>query len=79
MRPKKLSLFGVAPLVLSALVACLLLAPGGAALAQQITGTPGSPSATMTIPGNQLPAQPPELVASSTKALPNPSPIGRPA
>ena len=61
MSPKKLSLFGVAPLVLSALVACLLLAPGVAALAQQITGTPGSPSATTTIPGNQLPAPPPKF------------------
>ncbi|HWY32520.1 MAG TPA: hypothetical protein VNX46_17280, partial [Candidatus Acidoferrum sp.] len=26
--------------------------------AQEITGTPGSPSATITIPGNQLPAPP---------------------
>ena len=29
--------------------------------AQQITGVPGSPSATMTIPGNQLPPPPPEF------------------
>ena len=29
------------------------------ALAQQVTGTPGSPSATTTIEGNQLPAPPP--------------------
>src|SRR5499433_1172118 len=29
------------------------------ALPQQITGAPGSPSATTTIPGNQLPAPPP--------------------
>src|SRR6476469_10724899 len=28
------------------------------ALAQQVTGTPGSPSATTTIPGDQLPAPP---------------------
>ena len=32
------------------------LAVGGAAHAQQVTGTLGSPSATSTIPGNQLPA-----------------------
>jgi hypothetical protein len=31
---------------------------GGGALAQQVTGTPGSPSATSTIPGNQLPPPP---------------------
>ena len=31
------------------------------ALAQQITGTPGSPSATTTIPGNQLPAPAPKF------------------
>src|SRR6516165_5485070 len=30
-------------------------------LAQQITGTPGSPSATTTIPGTQLPAPPPKF------------------
>src|SRR5439155_1836099 len=32
-----------------------MLAPAGA---QQITGTPGSPSATTTIPSDQLPAPP---------------------
>jgi arylsulfatase len=38
------------------LAACSLLAfTGSVAYAQQINGTPGSPSATMTIPGNQLP------------------------
>ena len=35
------------------------LALGTVAPAQQITGVPGSPSATATIPGNQLPAPPP--------------------
>ncbi|HEY6859170.1 MAG TPA: arylsulfatase [Pseudolabrys sp.] len=37
-------------------MACL-----GSALAQQVTGTPGSPSATMTIDGKQLPAPPPKF------------------
>jgi len=36
----------------------LLLAISSTAGAQQITGTPGSPSATTTIPGDQLPAPP---------------------
>ncbi len=30
-------------------------------LAQQITGVPGSPSATTTIQGDQIPAPPPEV------------------
>src|ERR1700741_4057372 len=38
---------------------CLSLAPG--ALAQQITGTPGSPSAKTTIDGKQLPPEPPKF------------------
>jgi len=44
-----------------ALAAALLLLPcaGHVAYAQQTTGTPGSPSATTTIPGNQLPPPPP--------------------
>jgi hypothetical protein len=41
------------------------LAFGGVAsaqtAAQQITGTPGSPSATTTIDGQQLPPQPPKF------------------
>ena len=39
-----------------ALMACL-----GSALAQQVTGTPGSPSATTTIKGNQIPVPPPKF------------------
>ena len=37
----------------SSILLCLSLAPN--ALAQQITGTPGSPGATTTIDGKQLP------------------------
>ena len=33
----------------------------GSAPAQQVTGTPGSPSATTTIEGNQIPAPPPKF------------------
>jgi arylsulfatase len=43
----------------SSIVLCLSLGP--AALAQQITGTPGTPSATTTIEGNQLPPEPPKF------------------
>src|SRR5271163_1903880 len=43
----------------SSLLLCLSLATG--ALAQQITGTPGSPSATTTIDGKQLPPEPPKF------------------
>jgi len=39
----------------------LLLAISPNAGAQQITGTPGSPSATTTIPGDQLPPPPPKF------------------
>jgi arylsulfatase len=43
------------------MLAALLLAPlmASGAHAQQTTGVPGSPSATTTIPGNQLPAPAP--------------------
>jgi arylsulfatase A-like enzyme len=40
---------------------CLLLALGEAALAQQATGTPGSPGAATTIDGRYLPAPPPKF------------------
>ncbi len=36
----------------------LALARSAPAMAQQISGVPGAPSATMTIQGNQLPAPP---------------------
>src|SRR5262245_66607555 len=43
-------------------LACLLILPGGVPVnAQQITGTPGSPSATTTINGTYLPPQPPQF------------------
>jgi arylsulfatase A-like enzyme len=52
MRPSILVLFaGVA----------LILVDASAALAQQTTGTPGSPSATTTIDGNYLPSPPPKF------------------
>jgi arylsulfatase len=41
--------------------ASMLFALGATALAQQITGVPGSPSATTTIEGNQLPPPPPKF------------------
>jgi uncharacterized protein YceK len=34
----------------------LVLLSGASVVAQQITGTPGSPEATTTIPGNQIAA-----------------------
>src|SRR4051812_30871411 len=41
--------------------AYLLCALGTTSLAQQITGTPGSPSATTTLDGKQLPPEPPKF------------------
>src|SRR6516165_10234401 len=43
------------PVLASALFGCVIVA----AHAQQTTGAPGAPSATTTIPGNQLPPPPP--------------------
>jgi arylsulfatase A-like enzyme len=45
-------------LISTVVVALFCVAP---ASAQQVYGTPGSPSATMTIPGNQLPPPPPKF------------------
>ena len=47
---------GVLPTVLAYLVAVMLAA--APAVAQQITGVPGSPSATQTIDGRYLPNPP---------------------
>jgi len=41
--------------------ASLLLALGTTGLAQQTTGTPGSPSATTTVDGKYLPNPPPKF------------------
>src|SRR5262245_33684679 len=43
------------------LAACSLLTLATTAFAQQITGTPGTPSATITIDGKQLPPEPPKF------------------
>jgi hypothetical protein len=40
-------------------VAAFILTAAFSASAQQSTGTPGSPDATTTIEGNQIPAPPP--------------------
>jgi len=46
---------------LTTIVLCGLAWAVTPATAQQVTGTPGSPSATTTIPGNQLPPPPPKF------------------
>ena len=46
---------------LCAAVAAFSLTAALSAIAQQITGTPGSPSATTTIDGKQLPPPPPKF------------------
>jgi arylsulfatase len=51
----KLKYYGFSPLTAAAAMFVALPAP-----AQQITGTPGSPSATTTISGKQLSASPGE-------------------
>ena len=48
-------------ILLAGVAACWLYAPGTAGLAQQTTGTPGSPSATTTIDGKYLPPPPPKF------------------
>src|SRR5215470_3331680 len=46
----------------SALMLALMIGTTASSpVAQQITGTPGAPSATMTINGEQLPAPPPKF------------------
>jgi arylsulfatase len=45
----------------SSVLTCILLAAASSIDAQEITGTLGSPDATTTIPGNQLPATPPKF------------------
>ena len=42
-------------------VACSLVLGCASTSAQQVTGTPGSPNATTTIPGNQLPPPAPKF------------------
>ena len=48
-------------LQLGAVLPMLLLANVGPVVAQLITGTPGSPSATTTIDGKQIPPPPPKF------------------
>ena len=53
---------GIRKVTLGALtISSFLLAGGNAASAQQVTGTLGSPSATTTIDGKQLPPPPPKF------------------
>ncbi len=44
-----------------ALAGCLTCLTAGSAVAQQVTGTLGSPSATATVPNTQLPAPDPKF------------------
>lgn len=50
-------------IILSSIQTCILVVATGSLHAEQIqtTGEPGSPSATTTIPGNQLPPPPPQF------------------
>jgi arylsulfatase A-like enzyme len=47
--------------LLYAALAVAVALSGGSSLAQQVTSTPGSPSATTTIQGDQIPAPPPKF------------------
>ncbi|MFL5530601.1 MAG: arylsulfatase [Gemmatimonadales bacterium] len=47
----------------------ILLAGDRASLAQQVTGVPGEPSATTTVPGNQLPAPTPPFGGVAKETL----------
>ena len=48
------------------------------AQAQQVTGTPGSPDATMTIPGDQLPAPAPKFGGKIERGAPQSKPYWPP-
>ncbi len=61
-------------MVVASLVLLLAAAP---ALAQQVTGVPGSPSATTTISGEQIPAPPPKFGGKIERNAPSRSPTGR--
>jgi hypothetical protein len=54
-----------------------LLALGATALAQQTTGTPGSPGATTTIDGKYLPPPPPKFGGVINLEASKSNPIGR--
>ena len=54
-----------------------LLTGVGVSLAQQSTGTPGSPSATTTIDGKQLPPPPPKFGGVIKESAKDRSPGGR--
>jgi hypothetical protein len=43
-------------ILFNSILTCILLAMAGSIHAQQVTGTPGSPGATTTVEGKQLPA-----------------------
>jgi arylsulfatase A-like enzyme len=61
----------------SSVLLCVLLAPG--ALAQQINGTPGSPGATTTIDGKQLPPEPPKFGGVINESAKNSTPYWPPS
>jgi len=48
-------------ILISLAMCAAFAAASGAASAQQVSGTPGSPGATTTIPGDRLPAPPAEV------------------
>ena len=60
-------------------LACVVLAMAMSApvRAQHVTGTLGSPSATITLKGNQLPPEPPKFGGVIKETPPSPSPGGR--
>ena len=59
-------------------MACLFLLPAAESVnAQQITGTPGSPSATTTIDGNYIPNPPPAFGGEINLNAQTPSRGGR--
>jgi arylsulfatase A-like enzyme len=66
------------PQATTLLAACSLLALATTALAQEITGTPGSPSATMTLDGRYLPNPPPKFGGEIGLSAPDSKPYWRP-
>ena len=64
--------------VLGLFTSAFLTASAGVASAQKITGTPGSPGATIAIEGSQLPAPPPKFEGKVERSAPQSRPYWPP-
>ena len=58
-------------ILLNGVFVAAVMAAASSAQAQQINGTPGSPSATVTIDGEQIPLPPPPCKSEIERLCPN--------